>query len=52
MTTGGVWGGKKLRLFTLDDGYDPPMTLNNTLALINNNTIFGLIGYMGMLRDA
>ncbi|EFC41354.1 predicted protein [Naegleria gruberi] len=45
--SGGVWGGKKLRLITLDDGYEPARTVNNTIQLINNNTIFGLIGYMG-----
>src|SRR3989338_1179265 len=44
---GGVWGGKKLRLFTLDDGYEPARTVNNTIQLLNNNTIFALIGYIG-----
>lgn len=44
---GGVWGGKKLRLYSVDDGYEPARCVNNTLTLLSNHTIFGFIGFMG-----
>jgi ABC-type branched-subunit amino acid transport system substrate-binding protein len=43
---GGV-EGKLLRLYTLDDGYEPTQTVNNTIQFLSNNTVFGLIGYYG-----
>ena len=44
---GGVFGGKKLKLITIDDYYEPGPALNNTIQLLQNPDLFSLIGYMG-----
>jgi branched-chain amino acid transport system substrate-binding protein len=38
--------GRKLQLTALDDGYDPKRTVENTKALIEQNKVFALIGYV------
>ena len=43
---GGVHG-KRLRLLSLDDRYDPPLTLRNTKQLIERDKVFALFGYVG-----
>ena len=48
---GGVWGGKKLKLYSVDDGYEPARCVNNTIDLLNNKTIFGFIGFMGRYNN-
>lgn len=42
---GGVHG-RKLQLKSLDDGYDPKRTVENTRALIEEHKVFALIGYV------
>jgi branched-chain amino acid transport system substrate-binding protein len=42
---GGV-AGRKLQLKALDDGYDPKRTVENTKALIEQDKVFALIGYV------
>ena len=42
---GGVHG-RRVDLYTLDDGYEPNRAIENTNTLINNN-VFALIGYVG-----
>ncbi|MES2954646.1 MAG: ABC transporter substrate-binding protein [Pseudomonadota bacterium] len=42
---GGV-NGRKLQLTALDDAYDPKKTVENTRALIEDNKVFALIGYV------
>lgn len=42
---GGVHG-RKLQLKSLDDGYDPKRTVENTRALIDEHKVFALIGYV------
>jgi branched-chain amino acid transport system substrate-binding protein len=44
---GGVFGGKKLKLESYDDYYEPVPARNNTLQLLARDDIFGLIGYVG-----
>jgi ABC-type branched-subunit amino acid transport system substrate-binding protein len=48
---GGIYG-RMLSLATLDDGYDPARTVNNTITFLANSTIFGLIGYGGTQQVA
>jgi ABC-type branched-subunit amino acid transport system substrate-binding protein len=48
---GGVHG-RKLELVTLDDGYEPSRTAPNTKKLIEENKVFGLIGYVGTPTSA
>lgn len=43
---GGV-GGRKIKLLTLDDGYDPARTVVNTTRLIEAEAAFALFGYIG-----
>ena len=42
---GGIHG-RRLRLVTLDDGYRPPATLQNTRTLIESEKVFALFNYM------
>ena len=44
--TGGVHG-RKIRVVSLDDGYDPPRTVENTRQLIEEEQVFLLFGYVG-----
>ena len=44
---GGIQGGHMLRLVSLDDYYEPDPAVNNTQILANNQTLIGLLGYMG-----
>ena len=43
---GGV-NGRQLELISLDDAYEPEMAIANTLRLINEEEVFGLIGAVG-----
>lgn len=43
---GGV-NGRKIRLVTLDDGYEPERAVANTKALLDNEHVFALFGYVG-----
>ncbi|HEX5842669.1 MAG TPA: ABC transporter substrate-binding protein [Pseudomonas sp.] len=43
---GGVHG-RKLRLISRDDGYEPARTAAQTEALIQNEQVFALLGYVG-----
>lgn len=43
---GGVHG-RKIRLITYDDQYDPPKTVTNTQRLINKDKVFALFDYVG-----
>ena len=43
---GGVHG-RKIKLITLDDGYEPARTLPNTRQLIEQDKVFALFGYVG-----
>ena len=45
---GGV-NGRMLQLNTLDDTYEPLVTVPNTASFLQNDTIFGLIGMLGQL---
>ncbi|MDY7574699.1 ABC transporter substrate-binding protein [Actimicrobium sp. CCI2.3] len=43
---GGIYG-RKLKLVTLDDGYETERTVENTKKLIHDEKVFGLVGYYG-----
>lgn len=43
---GGIHG-RRLRLVSLDDGYEPSRTLGNTRRLIGRDRVFALFGYVG-----
>ena len=43
---GGV-GGRKIRLVSLDDGYEPERSVINTRNLIDQHKVFVLFGYVG-----
>jgi branched-chain amino acid transport system substrate-binding protein len=43
---GGVHG-RRIELITLDDGYEPSRSAPNTKKLIEEDKVFGLIGYVG-----
>ena len=43
---GGVYG-RKLKLVSLDDSYEPELAIKNTRSLINKHKIFALIGAVG-----
>jgi len=43
---GGVHG-RKIRLITYDDQYDPPKTVSNTQRLISKDKVFALFDYVG-----
>jgi branched-chain amino acid transport system substrate-binding protein len=46
---GGV-AGKTLELVTLDDKFEPELTLENTRKLISDPAVLGLVGYRGTLN--
>ena len=39
--------GKEIRLISLDDKYEPELTIENTKALLKRNDLFALFGYVG-----
>src|ERR1043166_7212859 len=43
---GGVHG-RKIKLITLDDGFEPDQAKANTLKLIHDQKVFALFGYTG-----
>lgn len=43
---GGV-NGKRIELIAYDDGYNPIPAINNTLRLIDKDSVFVLLGYVG-----
>jgi ABC-type branched-subunit amino acid transport system substrate-binding protein len=43
---GGI-NGKKINLISLDDGYEPQVTVGNTRRLIEQDKVFALFGYVG-----
>jgi branched-chain amino acid transport system substrate-binding protein len=43
---GGI-GGRPLQLISLDDGYEPQRTVNNTRQLVFNDKVLALFGYIG-----
>ena len=43
---GGV-GGRKIKLVSLDDGYEPEKAVANTKKLIDEDKVFALFGYVG-----
>ncbi|MGQ5523057.1 ABC transporter substrate-binding protein [Chitinimonas sp. PSY-7] len=43
---GGV-NGRKIRLVTLDDGYEPDRAVANTAKLLDKEQVFALLGYVG-----
>ncbi len=43
---GGV-NGRPIKLITLDDGYEPERTIQNTQKLITENKVVALVGYVG-----
>ena len=43
---GGV-NGRKIKLLTLDDGYEPDRAMANTKQLIDKDDVFALFGYVG-----
>jgi ABC-type branched-subunit amino acid transport system substrate-binding protein len=43
---GGV-NGRKIRVISLDDGYEGDVTLPNTVKLVNLDNVFALFGYVG-----
>lgn len=44
--SGGVFG-RKIRVISYDDQYDPPQTVANTAKLINEDNVFMLFNYVG-----
>ncbi len=44
--SGGIHG-RMVKLISLDDGYEPRNTVNNTLKLIKEEQVFALFGYVG-----
>lgn len=44
--SGGV-SGRRIRVISYDDAYEPKNTVNNTKKLINENKVFALFGYVG-----
>ncbi len=43
---GGI-GGRKIRLISMDDGYEPKKAIVNTRQLLDNDKVFALIGEVG-----
>jgi ABC-type branched-subunit amino acid transport system substrate-binding protein len=43
---GGIYG-RKVELISLDDGYEPELTVINTRKLIEQDDVFALFGYVG-----
>jgi len=48
---GGVHG-RKIRLISYDDKYDPPLTVENTKRLIDDDQVFALFNYVGTPTSA
>lgn len=48
---GGV-NGRKVELITLDDGYEPTRTVDNTKKLLGEAQVFALFGYVGTPTSA
>ena len=48
---GGV-NGHTIKLITLDDGYEPDRTVQNTKTLINDKKVVALLGYVGTPTSA
>jgi branched-chain amino acid transport system substrate-binding protein len=48
---GGV-NGRKIRLISVDDGYEPKNTIERTKALIEKDRVFALFGYVGTPTSA
>ena len=46
---GGV-GGRKVQLVPLDDGYDPATTVRNTIRLLEEQSVFTLMNYVGSVN--
>jgi branched-chain amino acid transport system substrate-binding protein len=47
INSNGGAGGRKIRLITKDDGYEPARTSANTTQLIESDRVFSLFGYIG-----
>jgi branched-chain amino acid transport system substrate-binding protein len=47
LNAGGGVNGRKVKLISLDDGYEPENTVKNTEKLINESKVFTLFGYVG-----
>ena len=43
---GGIHG-RKIKVVSLDDGYEGNVTLTNTIKLVSKKKVFGLFGYVG-----
>jgi ABC-type branched-subunit amino acid transport system substrate-binding protein len=43
---GGI-NGRKIRLITADDGYEPDRTIDETIKMIETDKVFALFGYVG-----
>jgi len=39
--------GRKIKVISLDDGYEGKVTLTNTIKLVTKEKVFGLFGYVG-----
>ena len=39
--------GRQIKVVALDDGYDPPAALRNTIQLVDEQKVFALINYVG-----
>ncbi|HUI45902.1 MAG TPA: ABC transporter substrate-binding protein [Nitrospirota bacterium] len=48
---GGV-NGRKIKVISYDDGYEPERTVENTNKLINEDKVFALFGYVGTPTSA
>ena len=48
---GGV-NGRKIDFITLDDGYSPPKTVEQTRRLVEQEQVFGIFGSLGTPTDA
>lgn len=44
---GGGVNGRKIKIISLDDQYDPPKTISNTQKLISDHKVFALFNYVG-----
>ena len=48
---GGI-NGRKIKVISYDDGYEPKRTVENTNKLINEDKVFALFGYVGTPTSA
>jgi ABC-type branched-subunit amino acid transport system substrate-binding protein len=48
---GGV-NGRKIDFITLDDGYSPPKTVEQTRRLVEQDQVFGVFGSLGTPTNA